>query len=247
MRFWRLVMIAAVLVASGVVVTLASCSPKQSVEPITVTIGWKEDFDPAKGLAGSIPKDWQVAKKPGTRPAEFSIIAAENGSHALHLEADKASASLMIQIQNVDLDKTPVLRWRWRVGVLPKDGDGRTPAKDDQAIGIYIGTGSMLNKKSISYRWDTDTPKGAEGNVNYGGGTVKVKWFTLRNKDDAPNGEWITEERNVREDFTRAYGFCPDKLYIGISCNSQYTGTSAQADLAWIELVSIKNGDQRLE
>ena len=155
------------------------------------------------------------------------------------MEANRASSSLITGVDGVDLKKTPILRWRWRATVLPEGADGRVRLKDDQAIGIYVGSGSPLNNKSVSYRWDTETPKGTEGNCAYGLGGIKVKWHTLRNREDAVAGVWFTEERNIAEDFKNAWDFYPDKIYLSISCNSQYTKSLASADLGWIEFISV--------
>ena len=154
------------------------------------------------------------------------------------MEADSASASLITRIDDVDITKTPFLRWRWRAQSLPKGADGRVRAKDDQAIGIYVGAGNVLNNKCVSYRWDTVTPKGAEGNCAYGLGVTRVKWYTLRNEEDAGDGRWRIEERNVAEDFKKAWGFYPTEIYVSVSCNSHYTRARAAADLGWIEFVS---------
>jgi hypothetical protein len=209
-----------------------------------VTVVWKEEFAPASGAGETaLPKGWVLKSKPGTKPAVFLVgTDAENKVSFLHMEADDASASLITKVGGVDLKKTPFLRWRWRAKTLPEGADGRRKARDDQAIGIYVGAGSALNNKSISYRWDTDTPKGAEGNCAYGLGFVKVKWYTLRNKEDAADGRWFIEERNVAEDFKKAWGFFPTEVYVSVSCNSQYTDSRAAADLEWIEFVSHSAG-----
>jgi len=206
-------------------------------------VGWREEFNfGAKAGKTTLPKDWKLVGKPGTKPAIFSIKAdSESREHFLHVEADKATGNLMTRISDVDLAKTPVLRWRWRATTLPGGADGRIKARDDQAIAIYVGSGNTLNNKSVSYRWDTETPREAEGNASYGMGGVKVKWYTLRNKTDAEGGQWFTEERNVAEDFRKAWGFCPEKVYLSVSSNSQYTGSSGAADLCWIEFVSLPN------
>ncbi len=202
---------------------------------------WREEFipDPAAG-ANSIPAGWKLEKKPGTKPAVFSIKndPAQSGSF-LNMEADKASASLITKIYDVDITKTPVLRWRWRATILPEEADGRLRSRDDQAIGIYVGTGTILNNKSISYRWDTLTPKGTEGNSAYGMGRIRVKWYTLRNNEDLKGNKWFVEERNVARDFKNAWGFYPEKIYLSISCNSQYTRSQAAADLDRIEFIGI--------
>jgi len=206
-----------------------------------VTVVWRDAFAPSTDAGkNALPKNWIVQGKPGALPAVFSSMIDEgNNITFLHMEADRGSASLITNAVGVDLSKTPILRWRWRVTTLPEGADGRVRMKDDQAIGIYIGTGSTFSNKSVSYRWDTETPKGAEGNAVYGFGTVKVKWYTLKNKEDANGGGWFTEERNVAEDFKQAWGFYPNEVYVSVSCNSQYTNSRAAADLGWIEFVSF--------
>ena len=64
------------------------------------------------------------------------------------------------------------MRWKWRAITLPKGADGRDPRKDDQAMVLYIGAKSFLKNKSISYRWETETPVGITGKASYGGGLV---------------------------------------------------------------------------
>lgn len=209
-------------------------------------IGWKEDFRlPAAKDTSSIPEGWKIRNKPGTPPAVFLIEEDKTaGISFLDMKADEASASILSRPDGVNAEKTPVLKWSWKAFQLPKGADGREKSKDDQAIGIYVGTGSMLNNKSISYRWDTDTPKGAEGTVSYGGGIVKVKWITLRNSEDMAAGKWLVEERNWAEDFNKAWGFYPEKIYLSVSCNSQYTNSKAEAGLAWIEFLSRAGNDK---
>lgn len=193
--------------------------------------GWREDFK-------AMSPDWEVRGKPGVPDATFQVTrTSDSETPCLVMKADKASASLLIEIGAVDLRKTPILRWRWRVNDFPKNADGRDRAKDDQAIGIYVNAGSMINQKSIAYRWETDTPVGVTGTVTYAGGMVKVKWFSLRNQKDSAGKTFLIEERNVADDFQQAFGYIPGKIGIGISCNSQYTVSQAEAELDWIELI----------
>lgn len=209
--------------------------------PGTQKAEWKEDFtEVSEGKKESLPPGWAVRKKPGTKPAVFGIIKDGTANRSyLHMEADKASASVITRVDGIDLSKTPILRWRWRVTKLPEGADGRDKKKDDQAIGIYVGTGNNpAFVKTVSYRWDTLTPKGSTGESRYAGGAVRDKWFTLRNKEDDGKAGWVEETRNVAEDFFKSWGFLPRPVYVSVSCNSQYTGTEAAADLDWIEFVA---------
>ncbi len=234
----RVIRIIAIICVCGLAF-VAGCSQQPTVTEEKGTVVWKTEFKPAPGAeAGGLPEGWKQQNKPGTPPAVFSL-EEEGGEYFLHMEADSASGSLLTTVKGVDISKTPILRWRWRVDTFPDGGDGREKKKDDQAIGIYVGSGSMLSNKSVSYRWDTDTPAGAEGEAVYGGGIAKIKWYTVRNEKDPESGQWVVEERNVAKDFREAWGNDPGKIYLSITCNSQYTGTKAAADIAWIEFLTL--------
>ncbi|MBD3426289.1 MAG: DUF3047 domain-containing protein [Candidatus Omnitrophica bacterium] len=236
LSFKKIGILAGILICILIIIISFIRHPK----PVEYRVGWKETFS---GEPGAIPDGWKLMGKPGTPKSDFSIVR-EGGNSFLHMDSHKGSSSLVTSLEGVDLRETPLLRWKWRAGKLPEGADGRVKSRDDQAIAVYVGTGSMLSKKTISYRWDTVTPKGTAGKSVYGAGTIKDKWITLRNKQDAGSG-WITEERNCAEDFKKAWGFYPEKVYISISCNSQYTASSARADLAWIELVDVKDKEEK--
>ncbi len=189
---------------------------------------WRIDFN-------QMPANWEIQGVPFGRKADFSVGVTEGMTQpGLLMTADNASATLRMKgaIPGVDLNKAPIMRWRWRVTVFPTGADGRVSAKDDQAIGIYVSTGGMLSQKSVAYRWETETPVGEEGNVKYAR-VVSVFWISCRDKDSG--SVFFTEERNVADDFQRAFGSIPSEVGIGISCNSQHTGTKAAAQLEWIE------------
>jgi hypothetical protein len=202
-------------------------------EAPAVAPAWREEF-------GRWNKAWDVRGKPGTRRAEFEVTEEAEGAAAgglLRMSADRASASLMIPVEGVNLKDTPILRWRWRVTTFPEGADGRDSAKDDQAIGVYIGMSRGFGRQSsLAYRWETDTPRGADGQASYGAGLVRVHWHALRNQEDG-EGVFFEESRNVAKDFEAAFGTVPDAFALSISCNSQYTGTRAVAELDWIEFV----------
>jgi hypothetical protein len=236
-------LVVAAIASSAVVFIITSRKkmPPPRTEDTEVVVGWKEDFSVREGSGkGFLPGNWKVRGKPGTAVSSFKVTdGGGDGTGKLTLISDSSSGSIITAVKNVDLSKTPYLRWRWKAHVLPEGADGRDPSRDDQAIGIYVGDGSMLNSKSISYRWDTETPVLAEGYVSYGMGTVKVKWITLRNSGDMESGEWFTESRNVLSDFSDAWGMVPKKVYVSVTTNSQYTGSRAEAELDWIEFVAL--------
>jgi hypothetical protein len=207
----------------AVALVLVAASPAGARAP------WREEFR-------SLPTVWEVRTVPRTKVTEFRADpGGADGAGVLVMEADDASATFATQLKSVDLNRTPILRWRWRVLEFPRDADGRVADRDDQAIGIYVSYGGILGQRSIAYRWETDTPIGSEGDATYGAGIVKVHWIAVRNEGDGA-GEFRIEERNVAADFQRVFGFVPDDPIIAVTSNSQYTGSRAVAELDWIEL-----------
>jgi DUF3047 family protein len=191
---------------------------------------WREEFS-------ALPPGWEVRTVPGTAVATFRADpSGADGAGVLVMEADNASATFATQLKGMDLRRTPLLRWRWRVLEFPRDADGRVKARDDQAIGIYVSYGGILGQRSIAYRWETNTPVGTEGDATYGAGLVKVHWIAMRNQNDGA-GQFRIDERNVADDFQRVFGFVPTDPIIAVTTNSQYTATRAVAELDWIELM----------
>lgn len=201
---------------------------------------WREDFSRIeKKNDVSAPLNWKnEIIKAGVSPTTFYVVSdKDTNSNKLIIEANKASGGLICNPSNkVDLNKTPILRWKWRVKNLPPGGDGRRPDKDDQALAIYIGFNDWVRKKSVSYRYEAETPSGETGVVNYASGLVNVKWYCLRNKNDGTD-KWYTEERNVAEDLKAAFGVVPTEFALSVCANSQYTNSHTVAELNYLEFV----------
>ena len=208
---------------------------------------WRENFI-AEKKEGTLPSGWEInATKWGINETSFELkhrtedkkpISAAIG--VLKIFADEATGALFCEpYKYVDLKKTPIMRWRWRVNKFPAGGDVRKEGKDDQAIAIYIGANDWMVKKSISYRWETETPQGRAGDISYAGGAVKVKWFCLRNRKSGKD-KWIIEERNIAKDFKKAFGFIPKEFALSIGANSQNTKSESLAFIDYIEFLPIK-------
>lgn len=74
------------------------------------------------------------------------------------------TASAIVKRVSVDLSRTPVLRWQWRVDHVYKGLNGTTKAGDDYAARIYvIHDGGVLfwRTRAINYVWANSQPAGA--------------------------------------------------------------------------------------
>ncbi len=181
------------------------------------------DFSADLGNGGH-PSGWQLIEKTGK--ADFGVVH-ESGIPALRLRSEETSFALQ---KAIDINPLlyPLVSWKWKVTKLPDGGDFRKSKADDQAAQIFL---AFSNRKTIAYIWDTTAPVGSVEDAP-GFPFVRVKAVVVRSgPEDA--GRWITETRNVWEDYKALFGDEPPVVAgIRIQINSQHTATSGESFFA---------------
>jgi len=124
----------------------------------------------------------------------------------------------------------PRLHWRWKVRVLPSNAREDIKKKNDSAAGLYIAFNGMFPfNHVIKYTWSTSLPVGTITKSPHHGGT---RVFIIQSGHDKL-GTWISEDRNVYNDYRLAFGSEPPLVEgIAIQSDSDNTKTSASADFA---------------
>lgn len=124
----------------------------------------------------------------------------------------------------------PVLTWKWHVVKFPDKTKATTEKeKDDYAARVYV-IFPFLNfssSKFIEYVWAEELPAGAILNSPEG---KNIKIIVVRN-DKPKEGELVSENRNVYEDYIKAFGTKPSRPAgaIAIMCDADSTKTSAES------------------
>jgi hypothetical protein len=179
-------------------------------------------FDTHFAAPGHLPDGWRLRANRGT--PEVTVIN-EGAEHVLHLRS-RASSFALERGLDVDPAQLPVLSWRWKVAELPRGGDFRHYATDDQAAQVIVAFG---DRKVLTYLWDTSAPQGTAQSAT-GVPLLHIFAFVCRSGASEAN-QWITETRNLAQDFQRAYGHFPKEHVKGIrlQINSQHTGTGAES------------------
>jgi Protein of unknown function (DUF3047) len=153
----------------------------------------------------------------------------------VRLVSDRNSSFGIKRELHVDLREFPFLNWQWKAVRLPRGGDVRKAATDDQAVQLYVaftatGFPAVLNTPTIGYIWDNEAPRGWTGRSDQIGGG-KLRYMVLRNKADSV-GEWYAESRNIQEDFRKLFrdlkGLDAVTYGIQLHINSQYTKSAAE-------------------
>lgn len=203
---------------------------------------------------GGLPAGWKQFNFPRKKKlTEYSVVT-EGG--AFYVKAvSSQSASAIYKEVGADLKEFPYLTWRWKVdGTLQNAAEGRKEG-DDFPARVYVTfeeeplkvsyierlkrglfrafLGKKLPGKAINYVWAGRLGKNTFSISPY---TDNVAVVPVESGNEAA-GRWVTEERNVYEDYRNIFKSEPPKvLAVVIMTDSDNTGMSATgyyADIAF--------------
>ena len=186
-----------------------------------------EDWSRFEVGARGIPPGWQ-GQNWGSPKYDFTVVN-ETPAKVLRLRSEDDSSTISKEVK-VDVRQSPILQWRWKVAALPKGGDARRKETDDEAAQLYVTFPrfpSAVRSRIIGYIWDSTAPAGA----TFPSQKVGTVTFVVVRSGDADVGKWLTETRNVHEDYKRIYGEEPGESVgaVAISANSQNTHSRAES------------------
>ncbi len=153
--------------------------------------------------AKGIPLGWEL--KENTGKADLKV-ECEKGNCYLRLTSENTSWTLFKSV-DFDISEYPILTWRWKVTKIPQGGDVRKKETDDQAGQIYIQFPrfpEQVRSQIIGYVWDSSAPKGTL--VDSPSANPPPTKIVVLQSGEEGLGQWISERRNVYEDYKRFFG-----------------------------------------
>lgn len=158
---------------------------------------------------------------------EYRIVN-DNGLTVLRADS-KGSASGLFKEVRVDLTKTPVLRWRWKVANVLEGVDEQSKPGDDYPARIYVVFSGGLffwRTRAIDYVWSNNQPIGSHWPNAFTGNAMMLA------VESGPDklGRWVEEQRNIAEDYKRLFGGEPGTVdAVAIMSDSDNSDQSATA------------------
>jgi hypothetical protein len=169
-------------------------------------------------------------------------------------KSNKSSAGLKLK-QPFDPNKTPILRWRWKVTSLPENADITNKKTEDLPIRLYIifdydaSVASRFDsilasiflklydeippRDSMAYIWANRDHELPFLRSKY---TQKLAFIPV-DFGAQKIGEWQTHSRNIIEDYQMTYARqISSSATLVILCDSDNTGSSASAEIDFISL-----------
>ena len=212
------------------------------------------EFPPAKGwrvkaaLAGSAFAAFSLAAtavvdlsafapadilgwRPQTFQGETRYEAARVGGRAAVRATCEASASGLILERRIDLARTPLVEWSWGIeGVFEGGADEAGKEGDDYPARLYFvrkGGFNPFATRAINYVWASAKPAGADWPNAF---TANAHIVAVRSGPPPEPMGWVTERRNLRDDFRRYHGLdidAIDAVAIMTDCDNRAATASA--------------------
>jgi len=179
-------------------------------------------------------------------PRTTQYILIKDGGDVVVKAVSNQSASGMTRKITIDPKKYPIVQWRWKIEHILSGGDVQKKEGDDYPARIYITfeydsekvglferaafeliklqRGEYPPIAALNYIWESKAPVGTIVPNPY---TDSVQMIVVESGAQKA-GEWVTEERNVYEDYKKAFGEPPSSISgIAIMTDTDNTKESA--------------------
>jgi hypothetical protein len=173
-------------------------------------------------------------------------VNREGGETVLKATAQDA-ASAYVHLGRYDAARAPLLQWRWRIDALIEAADNTNPKREDAPVRVIVGfdgdkstlpdeeqrrferakklSGKDLPYATLMYIWEN---KSAVGSVIPSAHTARVKMIVAES-GAAGVGRWRSHERNLVEDYRRAFGGDPGPI-IGVAVMTDTDNTNGKSN-----------------
>ncbi len=165
---------------------------------------------------------WQLSGLPDNKAPRSTFEAlALNGETVLALRTQASYGVLTHAWQG---PAPQFLSWRWRLEQPLAAADIKTKAGDDAALKVCVMldqpaqeipffqrsalalarsiSGQNLPSATLCYLWDSRYPAGTRGPNPY---SARVRFMVLNGSESA-TGQWVSQRRNIAEDFALLFG-----------------------------------------
>ena len=186
-------------------------------------------------------------------PKHTSYEVVKDGERAVVKAVSEASASGLTKPVRIDPREFPIVRWRWKIDHVLNGSDVALKAGDDFPARLYVtfeydpekvSFGKKLKYKAgraifgdipigaLNYIWETKTPIGTIVENAY----TDFAQMIVVESGPQKVGTWVVEERNIYEDYKRAFGEEPPMIN-GVAIMTDTDNTKERATAYYGDIV----------
>jgi hypothetical protein len=186
-----------------------------------------EDFSGPPGQDG-LPEGWRTLEFPKIERHTVYTIESDGTNSFLKAESRNSASGLYKEV-DVELREFPILSWRWKVERIIEKGDARTKQGDDYAARLYVTFEYDPERTPFFERVKYKVAELIYGKVP--ASAINYIWANRLGKGGPEFvGRWVSEERNVYEDYKAFFGEEPPRVAgIAVMTDTDDTKESAVA------------------
>jgi hypothetical protein len=204
---------------------------------------------------GPWPGGWHAEAVPKLRkPTRYALV--DNSGTTVVEAIAEASASGLVHFLDIDPYQRPVLTWRWKIAQPVEGADSTKRGAEDAPVRLLISfsgdrdslpfsdrlffnqvkalSGLDVPYATLEYVWGSGAPKDTIVINSY---TPRIRLLLVQSGPE-PLNEWVSETRDVVDDFRRAFGEEPGRVTaIAIFTDADATRGRAQGyygDIAFL-------------
>ncbi|MEA5446409.1 DUF3047 domain-containing protein [Gammaproteobacteria bacterium AB-CW1] len=172
----------------------------------------------------------------------YRLVEMED-REAIHALCESSASALYLE-QEIDLRETPIIEWSWRIrGSYGEDIDESSREGDDYPVRLYAisdGGWRRWQTRAVNWVWASGKDQGESWPSAY---ADQVKMVALQSGEEKA-GQWVTERRNIREDFARFHDREIETIdAIGLMSDCDDLDTSNEAWFGGIRLLPAEADD----
>jgi len=143
-------------------------------------------------------------------------------------------AAIMQRPMHAALDDTARLRWRWKIDALPSTKrEDTVPSHDYLSVAVEFDNG-----QDLTYLWSAALDPGTAFRCPIPRWSKRETHMVIRS-GQAGLGDWVSEERNIREDYSRAIGSPLAAIVaVWLIAVGIFSHTTGQCEYSGLELVT---------
>ncbi|MFZ5503277.1 MAG: DUF3047 domain-containing protein [Pseudomonadota bacterium] len=208
------------------------------------------------GPSATVPAPWRVVQFDKKIAPTRYRVSLRDDILGIEAQADHSMALLARPVE-VDLHRTPVLCWRWRVDAPLLKADMATKAGDDYAARVYVSFamppselnfltraklklargiyGDDVPDAAINYVWDNRYPVGTRKPNAYTDRTRMI----VAESGAANAGRWVVARQDVQRDMVAEFNTQAARMIqLAVASDTDNTGEIARAGFADFHFVA---------
>ena len=204
----------------------------------------------------TVPDGWTpLAFKKIPRQTNYEVVNVD-GVTVIRADSD-ASASGLTRAVRIDPREYPVIRWRWKIDHVLMHSDVSRKDGDDYPARVYVTFAYDAEKVNFSKKLKYMAGRALFGDIpiatlNYiwetraAVGTIVESAYTDFSRmvvvESGPEkvGSWVEEERNILDDYRRAFGEDPP-LINGVAIMTDTDNTKERATAYYGDITFAKH------